>query len=285
VRRGELFLSIDLQDPERLPGTESRVAIASAIETQWLQEIHPHLLTRHVVHRFDAARNAVASSEQTRFLDLVIGEHGVRASADPEARARALFDHLSRNPEALIADSEVASAWLQRVEFLRRHMPELGIPAPKKDLLPRALEEACLRAGTGGRVSPPVLVSCLENQLNGRQRAALAEHAPTHLQMPSGGRARVQYDDHGDASVSVRLHEVFGLAETPRIAAGRMAIRMNLLGPNHRPVQITSDLRSFWNNTYAEVRRELRIKYPKLKWPENPWEAQPIRVGRKPSSK
>jgi ATP-dependent helicase HrpB len=281
VRRGELFLSIDLQDPERLPGTESRVAIASVIEAQWLQETHPDLLTRRTVHRFDPERNAVISSEQTRFLDLVIRERGVRTDADPEARARALFDHLSRNLDALIAGSDISSGWLQRVEFLRRYMPELGVPAPREELLPPALEEACMRAGTGGQVSPSVLVSCLENRLSGRQRAALTEHAPTHLKMPSGGRARVQYDDNGDASVSVRLHEVFGLAETPRIAAGRVAVRMQLLGPNHRPVQVTSDLRSFWNNTYAEVRRELRVKYPRLTWPENPWEAAPIRVGRK----
>src|SRR5581483_7007099 len=103
----------------------------------------------------------------------------------------------------------------------------------------------------------------------------LARDAPEGLTVPSGRSVPIEYADDGSATVAVKLQELFGLADTPRIGPRRVPIRFALLAPNGRPVQVTQDLRSFWERTYPDVRKELRGRYPKHPWPEDPWTATP----------
>jgi ATP-dependent helicase HrpB len=103
----------------------------------------------------------------------------------------------------------------------------------------------------------------------------LDRDAPESLAVPSGRHVPLEYHDDGSVSASVKLQELFGLAETPRVGRQREAVVLSLLAPNGRPVQVTRDLRSFWDRTYPEVRKELRGRYPKHPWPEDPWNATP----------
>ena len=111
-------------------------------------------------------------------------------------------------------------------------------------------------------------------------RRTLEEAAPESLAVPSGNRIRLQYDGEKQPVLEVRLQEVFGWRETPRLAGGRVQVLLHLLGPNFRPVQITSDLASFWQSTYFQVRKDLRIRYPKHSWPEDPHSAKAEAKGR-----
>jgi ATP-dependent helicase HrpB len=104
---------------------------------------------------------------------------------------------------------------------------------------------------------------------------AVERDAPDVLRVPSGRSIRLDYAEDGTVSASVKLQELFGLAETPRIGARREPVLLVLLAPNGRPVQLTRDLGSFWERTYPEVRKELRGRYPKHPWPEDPWTAPP----------
>jgi len=106
-------------------------------------------------------------------------------------------------------------------------------------------------------------------------RRALARLAPETLRVPSGRDVRLDYEDDGRVSASVKLQELFGLAESPRLGPSGTPVTFLLLAPNGRPVQTTRDLRSFWNTTYAEVRKQLRARYPRHPWPEDPWTALP----------
>jgi len=106
-------------------------------------------------------------------------------------------------------------------------------------------------------------------------RARLDTWAPTHLEVPSGARVPIDYSDPAAPTLAVRLQQVFGMSETPRVAGGRVALTMKLLSPAHRPVQVTRDLESFWRDTYFEVRKDLRGRYPKHPWPEDPLTAPP----------
>jgi ATP-dependent helicase HrpB len=120
--------------------------------------------------------------------------------------------------------------------------------------------------------------------LDWNQRQRLDEIAPTHLQVPSGSRIPIDYS--GAPSVAVRLQEVFGLAATPAIGGGRVPLTLQLLSPAHRPVQVTKDLASFWARGYAEVRKELKGRYPKHYWPDDPTTAvATARVRPRPSGK
>ena len=112
------------------------------------------------------------------------------------------------------------------------------------------------------------------------QRSALEREAPERLTVPSGSSIALAYEAGKPPVLAVRIQEIFGLKQTPRIAGGRVRVLLHLLGPNYRPQQITDDLESFWKNTYAEVRKELRRRYPKHAWPEDPTSAKPERKGR-----
>jgi len=129
------------------------------------------------------------------------------------------------------------------------------------------------------------LTEALRAMLPWDQQRRLDEFAPTHLEVPSGSRIRIDYLDESAPVVSVRLQEVFGLEKTPLIGGGKVPITFKLLSPAQRPVQVTRDLAGFWRGSYADVRKDMRGRYPKHYWPENPLEAEPTRgVRRRPSS-
>ena len=119
------------------------------------------------------------------------------------------------------------------------------------------------------------LAAALHGLLDGRLRARLNEMAPTHLQAPSGSRLRLHYTPDQPPVLAVKLQELFGLADTPRIADGQIPVTLHLLSPAQRPIQVTQDLRGFWERTYPEVRKELKGRYPRHPWPDDPWNAMP----------
>jgi ATP-dependent helicase HrpB len=127
------------------------------------------------------------------------------------------------------------------------------------------------------------LSSLLLSMLGWQQRTALDVLAPAHLEVPSGSRIRIDYSDPSAPALAVRLQELFGLATTPTVAAGAVPLTLHLLSPAHRPVQVTRDLAGFWRSSYFDVRKELRGRYPKHEWPEDPLTAQPTaRAKRRP---
>lgn len=310
VRRARLFLSLDPREPpaagapSRLPagrGTrhagarlgrgatrpelrsspnEARVSLASAVREEWLEELFPHLVERRLEHRFDPEKARVVATRLVLFAGLPVRE--AAAEVDRDRAGEVLRDHLLPQALGFAASDEGLARWFARVAFLRRHMPELRLPEFGAELLGAALGQACARRVRVEEALWHSLRRHLEQSLDPRQRAALDKEAPETLPVPSGSRIRLAYPPDGGApTLAVRIQEVFGLADTPRLAAGRAAVVLQLLGPNHRPVQITSDLRSFWSGAYAEVRRGLRARYPRHPWPEDPWNAPPVAVGRR----
>ena len=115
-------------------------------------------------------------------------------------------------------------------------------------------------------------------------RAALDREAPAQLEVPSGSRVALRYDEGKAPVLAVRIQEIFGWRDTPRVARGRVKVLLHLLAPNHRPQQVTDDLASFWTNTYPEVRRELKRRYPRHAWPEDPRTAPAERKPRRRSA-
>ena len=128
------------------------------------------------------------------------------------------------------------------------------------------------------------LGAALWGLLNYSQQQAVERLAPSHITVPTGSRIRLEYRQGADAPVlRVRLQECFGLVDTPRVDGGRLPVLMELLSPGFKPVQLTTDLRSFWEGTYFEVRKELKRRYPKHAWPDNPLDADPVRGVKKKS--
>ncbi len=251
VREAELLLALEITGGLAGVG-EPIVRVASRVDRQWLSGVETE-----TVHRFDQASGAVRALVQDRYEQLVLSERAL--APDPEAAA------------ALLAEAIERRGLGPAVERLRRRLRLAGLEA---DL------HSTVLAACRGRTSLPSL-DAPEQWLDPRTRAALDRLAPERLPLPSGRTAALDYREDGSLVASVKLQELFGLAETPRIGPGRQPVLFELLAPNGRPVQTTRDLRSFWQTTYPEVRKELRGRYPRHPWPEDPWAAEPTHRAKK----
>jgi ATP-dependent helicase HrpB len=216
----------------------------------------------------------------TRYRDLVVRESR-DAAVEPAEAGRVLADALRGRWSELVAQDQNLRTYLARVALLRQAMPEMAWP--DELWISEAVDAAC-----AGRRSAEEVVRALAGIVRDRLpyalRRAVETEAPETIQVPSGSRIRLEYSEASPPAapvLAVRVQEVFGMRETPRVAGGRVAVIVHLLGPNYRPVQVTSDLRSFWANTYPQVRKDLRARYPKHAWPEDPSEARAEARGRR----
>jgi ATP-dependent helicase HrpB len=173
----------------------------------------------------------------------------------------------------VLGDAE--AALLARIRFLARTMPELEWPGDSGALATEALEALTPGKTTLAELRTADTENAILGLLSARQRAALARDAPPTLRLPSGREVPIRYSPERPPAVAARIQELFGLRATPRLGGGRVALVVELLAPNQRPVQVTDDLASFWRTTYPEVRRQLRGRYPKHDWPEDPLSAIP----------
>ena len=278
VLEAELFLCADLDAGRAGPLSEALVRKASAVAPEWLP---PENLRTDVELEFDHQRERVAAWKRTRYEDLVIAESEVpppEAAAAERVLVQAAGERLDR---ALALDDPEVSSFLARVRSLADWSPELGLPRFDEGEL-RALLPA-LAAGRKSFVElrRAPLLDALQGALTYEQSEAVRREAPERLAVPSGSRIRLHYEPGTPPVLAARIQELFGLAETPQVAAGRVPVLLHLLAPNGRPQQVTHDLRSFWENTYPQVRKELQGRYPKHAWPQDPWNATPERRPRR----
>jgi ATP-dependent helicase HrpB len=171
---------------------------------------------------------------------------------------------------------------LARFDLARRAMPDGDWPTFEADDWTDLISLACHGKRSIAEIKGGTLLGLLKGRLTYAQNQRLDELIPEALTVPSGSKVRLQYPAEGAPFLEVRLQELFGWTETPRIAGGRLAVVLHLLGPNYRPVQITADLASFWASAYFLVRKDLRARYPKHAWPDDPITARPeARGGRR----
>ena len=220
---------------------------------------------------------------QTRLGALVLDDEPLPVADDPRIIAALLVGIRELGLDALPWTREMRT-WQARVMFLRRLGPEANWPDVSDAALLASLEEwlAPWLAGMSRRehLARLNLQAALAGLLSWAGRQELEQQAPTHLTVPSGSRLKLDYLAGEEPALAVRLQEMFGARETPRVAAGRVQVTLQLLSPAGRPVQVTRDLASFWANTYPEVRKDLRARYAKHFWPEDPLSASPTSRAR-----
>ncbi len=273
VRDAELFVAVALDAGRGGERSEGLVRVASAIERSWLPA-ELVVADRDLV--WDEARERVVARAVVRFDDLLLEEKEVPIG-DGEAASELLAARAATELDrALALDSPELAALRQRVVFLAAARPDLELrsfDSTLRDLLPAA--------ATGKRSYAELRAFPLSESFLGAlprtARQALERDAPERLEVPSGSWIRVDYSDPARPVLAARIQELFGLAETPRLAGGRVPVLMHLLAPNGRPQQVTHDLASFWKNTYPQVRKELAGRYPKHAWPDDPATARPER--------
>jgi ATP-dependent helicase HrpB len=273
VLEPELFLSIEVDSGPSGPQAEALVRLASAVEPAWLP---PERLRTTVDLAFDPERERVVAWKRTRLDDLVLSESEVPPDTAEAAGvlARAAADRLDR---ALPLDDPEVASFLARALCAAEWMPDLGLPAFDEAFLRGLLPNLAAGRRSFAELRRAPLLDALRGALSWEQLQALEREAPERLEVPSGSRIRLTYEPGRPPVLAARIQEMFGLAETPRIAAGRVPVLLHLLAPSGRPQQVTHDLRSFWETTYPQVRKELAGRYPKHAWPQDPWSARPER--------
>ena len=279
LARAELIVAAELEERER----EARILLAAPVSRADLESQFESQLSRERTVAWDAREQAVIARERVCLGALVLEERPLASVAREETTAAMLEGVRALGLDALPWSRE-ARELQARIEFVRAlqaHEVRAQWPAADDASLLHSLGqwlgpwlEGVSRREQLARVP---LLEALRARLTYPQQRALDELAPQTFTVPSGSRVRIDYLDESAPVLEVRLQEVFGLAQTPRLGGGRVPITFKLLSPARRPVQITRDLASFWRRGYAEVRRDLRGRYPRHYWPEDPLQAQPTR--------
>jgi ATP-dependent helicase HrpB len=274
VTAAELFVCVEIAPGPAGAQTEDLVPLASEVAPAWLPA---ERLRVTVETAFDPVRERVAAWRRTRYEDLLLDEREV-PPPDPESAAALLAAAAAaRLPAALPLDEPEVAAFLARARCLADWMPELDLPRLDDGAIAALLPALARGRRSFAELRRAPLLEQLRGTLTFKQLAALDREAPERLAVPSGSRIRLVYEPGKPPVLAARIQELFGLAETPRIAAGRVPVLLHLLAPNQRPQQVTADLRSFWENTYPQVRKELQGRYPRHAWPRDPWNAPPRR--------
>ena len=255
---------------------ESRIWIAAAIDAaDGITHFASHG-TEELVRHWDAARRTLRLTRVSRLGGITLRERRVDAPSADEAAA-SLLEVVHSEGLAVLKWDDRATRLRERLAFAHRCDAEL--PEVSDDALRASLDSWLLPAlhaiGTLNALARVDVADALLARLTWKQRERLDALAPTHCVVPSGSRLPIDYADAAAPALAVRLQELFGLADTPRVGEGRVPLTLQLLSPAHRPVQVTRDLAGFWARSYFDVRKDLRGRYPKHHWPENPLEAAP----------
>lgn len=269
------------------PGVTGRVFLATPLNPEDLDET---VVKERDNISWDTKQGCVVMQREKRIGKLTIGSKPIH-DAPKEEIVSIICEAMKKNALSMLSWSDEEVARLQRrVAQVATWHPELNIPDLSTECLAQtAADWLPFYLDDGGHIKSSVaelrklhLADILWNMIPYEMQQTIDRLAPSHIQVPTGSRIRIDYRQGAEAPVlSVRLQECFGMEQTPCVDDGRRPVLMELLSPGFKPVQLTQDLASFWQTTYFEVRKELRRRYPKHYWPENPLEAEAVRGVRR----
>ncbi|WP_313229848.1 ATP-dependent helicase HrpB [Stenotrophomonas acidaminiphila] len=277
--RGEPWLVVS---ELRFEARDALLLRAAPVDEARLRADFPQRFQQRDVVRWNGERRALEARRESGF-DRIVLDSRPAGRVDPAQAARALTDAVRELGLEALPWTDALRQWRYRVQGLRQWMPELELPDLSDAALLGTLDDWLLPAFAGktrlDALAEAELGEALKSRIDWNLRQQIDRHAPVRISVPSGLERAIDYalDDDGISPrppvLAVKLQELFGLADTPRIADGRVPLLLHLLSPGGKPLQVTGDLRNFWENTYAEVRKEMKGRYPRHPWPDDPWSA------------
>jgi ATP-dependent helicase HrpB len=266
----ETFLVIPALDAGK---KEGRAYLAAAIPLEEIRTTHAASIVHETTVAWIESTESVLAQEEEKLGAITLSSRRL-TEVSPELQQRALLDGIRQMGLKVLPWSRESEQWLQRLRCLKHWQPEEKWPDVSESALLDGLDdwlvpwlEGMTRRDHLKRLD---LKTILLAMLPWDKQQRMDELVPTHIQVPSGSRKRLDYSDEQAPVLAVKLQEMFGLADTPRICAGAIVVKVHLLSPAQRPIQITQDLRGFWERTYQEVKKELKGRYPKHYWPDDP---------------
>jgi ATP-dependent helicase HrpB len=245
--------------------TNTLLHLATAIEVAWLQELFPEDISRRRRVFYDAATKRVQAAEELRFRDLTLEVKRVEPPPADEA-ARLLAEEILAGRLTLPAWDHSVEQWILRLNLLCRWCPELELPPLGQPERRHLIEQLCHGAFGVKDLKDKPVKPLVQSWLSPAQRELLDRHAPERLALSNGRAPKITYEAGGPPHVAVRLQDLYGVTDVPKIALGRVPVLVHILAPNMRPVQVTQDLAGFWREHYPRVKSELQRQYPKHEW-------------------
>jgi ATP-dependent helicase HrpB len=252
---------IESSDKER----QVLLTLATKIEEEWLRELFPESFREEKRAEWDPALRRVTGRRVTLFHDLVLRSEEFATADDPETAALLTREILSGSCPLKHWDNAV-DQWIARVNFVATQFPELGFPPVDEAAQRLLLEQICQGAVSYKEIKDRAVWPIVKSWLNGGQQQALDDLAPERIKLAGGRAAKIIYENGAAPTIAARIQDLY---DTPRgltVGRGRVPLRIQVLAPNHRPIQITNDLETFWRDAYPKIKKELQRKYPKHQW-------------------
>jgi ATP-dependent helicase HrpB len=277
----DLVVAVDVEERTEAPAPgrpagrpRAVVRMASAVEADWLLELFTDAVRDTTEAVWNAAAERVEVVRRLSYDGLAL-EETRGAKGDPREIARVLAEAVKAKGWRAFAKGDELDIWLLRVAFVHAHCPELGLPALDEAGIEAALAELCEGSQSFADLREHDLAAGIRARLTPAQAQAVAEQAPEAMTLPGGRRLKINYSKDAPPFAESRLQDFFGMREGPRVARGRVPVVLHLCAPNQRAVQVTTDLAGFWAKHYPAIAKELRRKYPKHAWPDDPLTAKP----------
>lgn len=274
VRRSPWFVALDIDARDAAESfCRQAVGLSDA-------DVAPYIRDEQV-YRFNEMAGRVEVLD-VRHCGAIILREQTSPQRDPSRVADVLADAaLQRLDKALGLKEPATAQWLARYRFVAEHVPELELPALDDALWRQVVFQMALGANTFRELQKGSVKDAIIGVIGWQKGQRIDELAPERIEVPSGSRVRLDWSGDSAPVLPVRIQEMFGARETPRVLGGRHPVTLHLLAPNQRPQQVTDDLAGFWERTYPEVRKELRARYPKHAWPDDPLSAAPMRGAKR----
>jgi ATP-dependent helicase HrpB len=282
VRDREWLVAIDARETlsEEADTQRGRIFVASAVETAWLKE-DPFLLLQNAFDiRLDEKTGRARKVSSINYGRLVLEE--TVEQADAAAIEELLFATVKQRWPVAFPDLAEFHSYHKKVELLDRHQFPHKLPRFDGDMLDLLLAHLCEGARALSDVTARSMRQAIEEQLDYEDIMLLQQQCPDQISLKNGKKFRIHYEDAGEPWIEGRIQEFFGQPSTPRICSDRQPLLLKLLAPSRRPAQITQDLAGFWQGSYHEVKKELKRRYPKHAWPDDPVNEKPVE--RRPRS-
>jgi len=266
VRDSSLLVATEIQEIGGRQGEVNTIlSLVTATEVEWLHELFPGDMRSEVRVVFDSVTRRVQADDVLCFRGLVVATE--RMEPPPaDAAARALADEVMAGRLQLPNWDHSVVQWVLRLNLLAQWCADLQLPQIRDDDRKHIIEQLCLGAVSYKEVKERDVKPVVKSWLSGAQRELVDKYAPERITLSNGRTPRVTYEAESPPYISLRIQELFGVTDTPKIAMGRVPLSVHILAPSMRPVQVTQDLASFWREHYPRIKSELQRKYPKHEW-------------------
>ena len=266
VHRARLLAASEIREIESSDGDRQvLLTLATAIKEEWLREFFPAAIEERTEVAYDSSLRRVVGRTVTLFQDLVLAEKkSERVPADGAATILAREVKAGNCP--LKQWNHAIEQWIARLNFAAAAFPELGLPPIGEEERILLIEQICQGATSYKEIKERPVLPVLKSWLSAGQQSALDQFAPERIKLPNDRNARITYGATHAPTIAARIQDLYGVENGLMIGQSRMALRIEVLAPNHRPIQITDDLATFWRENYPKIKQELQRKYPKHRW-------------------